>query len=514
MPTIETCKPGRKCLALLAVLSLAAVAAAEDQSRSETTAEKEWEVVYISGQRVGYGHTSTERITGDDGETIVVTDLLSNMQMTRFGQQIKMTVQQHTEEDEQGRMLRFRLKSDNPPFSSMQTVGVVEGDKLTLELTANGETMKTVQDWDADVKAPAWQDEALSEDIPDAGETRTLEIYEPTLNQAVTLTIVGHGKVRTQLLDGSEVEATKITQQMPELPPTDVYLDGDGNTIKTEMSLLGLPIVTYKVDEETALEEIGNEPLDLAVATLVPVERIPGALDAQRIVYRIEVSGGGAAEFFPEGPTQSVKEISDDVVELTVTRLEPGEEDPTGDVPAEYLESTRFLECTDPRVVEHADKAAADATDPMDIALAMERYVRSEMKDKNYSTNLATAAEVARELAGDCTEHAVLLAAMLRAKEIPSRVCVGLVYAQQHGGFAGHMWTEAFLGGRWVPLDGTLGRGGTTAAHIKLSDSSLAENAPTPVAAFLPIVHLMGKMKIEVLEVVGTTEGTDDTDGR
>jgi hypothetical protein len=71
------------------------------------------------------------------------------------------------------------------------------------------------------------------------------------------------------------------------------------------------------------------------------------------------------------------------------------------------------------------------------------------------------------------------------------------------------MWTEAFLAGRWAPLDGTLGRGGTTAAHIKLSDSSLAENAPTPVAAFMPIMHLMGKMKIEVME---GAEGADDTE--
>ena len=90
--------------------------------------------------------------------------------------------------------------------------------------------------------------------------------------------------------------------------------------------------------------------------------------------------------------------------------------------------------------------------------------------------------------------------AMLRAKEIPSRVCVGLVYAEGLSGFAGHMWAEAYLGGVWLPLDATMGRGGIGAAHIKVSDSSLAENAPTPVAAFLPMMHLLGKMKIEVVE--------------
>jgi transglutaminase/protease-like cytokinesis protein 3 len=121
------------------------------------------------------------------------------------------------------------------------------------------------------------------------------------------------------------------------------------------------------------------------------------------------------------------------------------------------------------------------------------------MRDKNFSTGLATASEVAREMQGDCTEHAVLLAAMLRAKEIPSRVVVGLVYSDRHSAFAGHMWTEAFLDGQWVPLDATMGRGGIGAAHVKVTDSSLDEDAPTPVAAFIPMMHLLGQMSIEVV---------------
>ena len=42
----------------------------------------------------------------------------------------------------------------------------------------------------------------------------------------------------------------------------------------------------------------------------------------------------------------------------------------------------------------------------------------------------ATAAEVARSREGDCTEHAVLLAALARARGIPARVAMGLVYVR------------------------------------------------------------------------------------
>jgi transglutaminase-like putative cysteine protease len=129
----------------------------------------------------------------------------------------------------------------------------------------------------------------------------------------------------------------------------------------------------------------------------------------------------------------------------------------------------------------------------------MEKYVHRELKSKNFSTALASAAEVAKTLEGDCTEHAILLAAMLRAERIASRVAVGVVYLENEGAFGGHMWTEAFVDGRWLSLDPTLGRGGIGAAHIKLAECDFSDDAPSPVTSFLPLFNLMGNMKIEVV---------------
>ena len=146
-------------------------------------------------------------------------------------------------------------------------------------------------------------------------------------------------------------------------------------------------------------------------------------------------------------------------------------------------------------------QAAGNLTDPVETALAMERSVHQQLKSKNFSTALATAAEVAQSLEGDCTEHAVLLAALLRVKDIPSRIAVGLVYASPHSAFGGHMWTEAFLEGRWVPLDATLGQGGIGAGHIKFADSSLDDDAPAPVTTFLPLISLLDHMRLKVITV-------------
>jgi hypothetical protein len=64
------------------------------------------------------------------------------------------------------------------------------------------------------------------------------------------------------------------------------------------------------------------------------------------------------------------------------------------------------------------------------------------------------------------------------------------------------MWTEALLGDRWVPLDATLGGGelGIGAAHIKLGESSFADNGPAPTTSFLPLIRVLGRIELTVVE--------------
>ena len=488
--------------ALLTTLVAAAPAFAETKDEDGDGQDDLWQVVYMNGGRVGYGHVATERRTDDEGNVTIVTDMLSHLVVNRFGQKLTMTIRQHTEEDEDGRLRMFRFVLDNPPLSNNTTTGRVDGDTLHLETEAGGKTTTSAVDWDSDSKSPAWQDRQLSEDPLEEGEERSFEMFDPSVNQTVTITLIGRGPAETELLDGKTVTADKVTIKNSLIPALVItsYVDDEGDVVKTETNLLNT--VTYAVDKETALEELGGEPVDLAVATLIRVKPIQRAYESKEIVYRIDVAGGSAAEHFAEGDTQSIRKTSDDQIELTVKSLKPADANAEGETADPvYLKATRFLECTDPRVAEHAAEAAGNKTDPVEIAVAMEKYVHTQMKNKNYETGLATAAEVAKSLAGDCTEHSVLLTAMLRAAEIPSRVVVGLVYADKISGFAGHMWTEAFLNGQWVPLDATLGRGGVGAAHIKVTDSSLDEDAPNPVSAFLPMLHLLGQMKIEVVSV-------------
>jgi hypothetical protein len=315
------------------------------------------------------------------------------------------------------------------------------------------------------------------------------------------MTLTESGPEKTKLLDGTEIDARRIVISHSAflLPSIDAFMDASGQIVKSETKLLSA--VFYAVDRETALKEIEDQPADLAIETLVKVQPIQNAHERQRIVYRVTLPDGKAAEAFPSGSTQQVTRLSETEAEIAVTakpQSASGNVSPPG---GKYLQATRFLDCENAMVRGHAKKAAAEGASPGDAADAMEQYVHDTMRDRNFATGLATASEVAEKLEGDCTEHAVLLAAMLRARRIPSRVAVGLVYSEQHQAFAGHMWTEAYLDGVWTPLDATLAPGGTGPAHIKVADSALDEDAPTPISAFLPMLHLLGQMKLAVISV-------------
>jgi transglutaminase-like putative cysteine protease len=167
----------------------------------------------------------------------------------------------------------------------------------------------------------------------------------------------------------------------------------------------------------------------------------------------------------------------------------------------EYLESSRFVPWDDPLIQKLATEGGGDETDPSLLAFALEKFVRQTITAKNFSTAMATALEVAQTRAGDCTEHSVLLAALLRARGIPSRVAIGFVHSQSHQALVGHMWTEAYLHDDWIPLDGTMGRGGIGSGHLKVADSSLADEGTFPVSGFVPLIHLLGRTSVELIQV-------------
>jgi len=98
----------------------------------------------------------------------------------------------------------------------------------------------------------------------------------------------------------------------------------------------------------------------------------------------------------------------------------------------------------------------------------------------------------------------VLLAALLRAQGIPSRVVAGLVWCDQFAGkkdvFGWHLWTQALIDGRWIDLDATLppGKGLFHPGHIALAATALSDPAGDP--SWATLLAALGNLQVEVLD--------------
>ncbi|MEX1664813.1 transglutaminase-like domain-containing protein [Zhongshania arctica] len=103
------------------------------------------------------------------------------------------------------------------------------------------------------------------------------------------------------------------------------------------------------------------------------------------------------------------------------------------------------------------------------------RYVTRHMSDEASYSGYATALEAYESKQGDCTEHALLLATLARAAEIPTRVVFGLAYTNERFlgrkyVFVPHAWVQAWTGERWESYDS--GLGAFTAGYIALGLSN------------------------------------------
>lgn len=473
-----------------------------------------WQVIYLGRHRIGYSRTTFESAMENGRERIRAISEM-HMAILRFGQTTRMRIRNETVEKRNGDLLSFRTESGSGRRQTT-AVGNVQGDRLVIQTTTNGQRSRRFYPWKAGIKSPTFQDRLVRSSPMKPGEIRRFQTFMPELGHAVEVRLAAESVRTVTGRDGKprRLLRVRVTNNSGRRAGADgspnpnsgeetvyVYLDRRGWPVVSESDFVGKKLRHYTVSKTEALQAIEGPELDLGVSTLLRVPMIRDAHRKKRIVYRIHMADGDPAAYLPKSPTQRIRKIDAHTVELTVVRAQVPRRRVHVRTKREYVNASRFLQSNDPRVRQHARRAAGNDTDAPRVAMQMERYVHERLVNKNFSTAMASAADVAKNLAGDCTEHAVLLAAMLRVKRIPSRVAVGLVYVPRLESFGAHMWTEAWINGEWVALDATLGQGGTGAAHIKLADASFADDAAAPASLFIPLMNVLGRWRIEVREV-------------
>ncbi len=470
------------------------------QERSAPPERETWEVSYIQKARVGYTHTTAHRLMRD-GREVVRTESRSRLRVVRFDTPMETDILLVSLETPEGQLREFRSET-GPNAASMATEGRVVGDEMQLKITTKDKTVATSIPWSAEYGGFFAADESLFRRPMKSGQRRTIRALVPLTNQVAATELVAGDYETVALLDGTRKllridAATKLDNQTIREA---IWCDPGGEIWKRRAEMLDTE--TYRTTQAVALGDGSPVDLDIVWKLSIPVDRVlVRPHQTKRVRYRVHLDGEDPAGAFVAGPTQQVRSIDPHTAEVTVFAVRPGR--PSGNPDAKDepptdgdREPNNFIQSDNSKILEAARKAAGDSGDPWQIAVALERTARELIPKRGFTQAFASAAEVIESGEGDCTEHAVLLAAMARARGIPARAAIGLVYKDQT--FLYHMWDELYVAGRWIPMDATLAQGGIGAAHLKLAHSNL--QGASAFSSILPVAQVAGRLKIEILE--------------
>ncbi len=278
----------------------------------------------------------------------------------------------------------------------------------------------------------------------------------------------------------------------------------DGLLVQQQFSMPMLDMLITQTSKEKALAKSRGPKPEILVSTMVKpsrqINRVKGSTTA---TYILKVDEGKITDL-PTAGSQRVamgKDGSSATLIIDINKPQPLEDD--ADI-NKFLESSAMIDCKDERVIQLAEKAVygIDDADLMAKAAAMRKFANRYISSKNLDTAFASASEVAQLRSGDCSEHAVLLCALLRAEQIPSRIAMGLVYVDsfmnKRNVFGWHMWTQALIDGKWIDLDATLPVR-YHAGHILTSTTDLSSGAMGD--EMMSALNLIGNLQIEVVDV-------------
>ncbi len=481
-------------ITILFVVLLSSVAPAEE--------EQEYLAIFMQGKKVGHA-VHTRKVEGDK----VTTTEDVTITIRRIGFPITITMTETSVETTDGKPLSFEAVQ-LLASQTMKVTGKVSetGQVEVTNFSFGAEKTSTMQWPEGAVMSEGLRLLTLDKGL-EPGSEYTIKIFSAGVMQAMDAKVTVGKKTEVDLL-GRVVKLTEVTTEMT-MPGTGrtvstSYVDDDLEALKTTTTIAGIDVEMVSCPKEFALSD--NDVLDMIDRMFVDSPKSLTNLGSiKAITYWLDPKE--RADFtIPTTDNQRAETLSDGKIKLVIRPVAISKEATfpyTGNDPKllEAVESTRFLQSDDERIVKMAREAVGDTKDAGEAVKRIEAFVAGYIDNKSLSVGYASASEVASSRQGDCSEFAVLTAAMCRAVGIPAQVVVGIAYVQEfggHNGFGGHAWDQAYVGGKWVGLDAAFksgGRGGYDAGHIALA---VGNGEP---ADFFNMATALGQFKIEKLEV-------------
>lgn len=460
-------------------------ATVSDALQAKRPAGGEWFGVYLVDKKVGWYFSDLALVPGKPSQARAVQELVFKAVAGQTAVERHHREERIYESRPGGRLLSFVIEDHG------------DGGTQTLLGKASPQGLEVLR------RRPGHSDETLQ--LPPSPET--VEDADQ-----VRVALLRNAPVSGMVLDGTDLQTAKVTttpggserrtvngvplilrrattlSEKDKVPALSV-VTANGEVLETNFggstALRGEPkSVAQRLDK---VEIFGLARVVLPRPLSPEARAVPGELG-------LVVQGLGPA-FQRETPRQSYRRLDGDRVEVRIRAASPDASElrtrplqaPSGSA---YLKATLAVESEAPEIVAKAREIAGSETDAYAAARKVVAWVGSHMK-KEYGASADRATDVLRQLKGDCTEHALLSVALLRALGVPARRVDGVVYVQNADGVPAlywHEWVEAYVG-TWTQLDPTFGQPVADATHLALGEESESD-----------VIPLLGTLK--VLEVL------------
>ncbi len=487
MMAIAQTQRGLRCLLLLLLIQVSPLAArdsvdtlspdATDPGGSITS----WRAVLFDGLKAGWA--SSERIVADEG---ILTRETMVLEIQRAGVLVRLESMEESVEAVDGTALRF-VAEQKVSDQRTRYEGLRRPDgRFDVVSEVGGERSSRVLDLPGDALFFEAQRRAIVDSGMRPGTVVEFHAFQPLMLDTVRVRTEIHDSVPTEVLT-EDLELIEVVQEIHYSDrPLRIHaaVDAQFEPRRISMNLQGMQIELVSCDRDCAMAP--SQSPEFLSQLLIKAPEASKARPDKTTRYQFT---GVSLDELPQTSHQRHREGW--LVVDPQARALPADAPFANDEPLALeraLEATLWLQSDHPEIKQLAARALGKRDDPALTRMrAAEDFVREYISGKTLSVGYASALEVSRNRRGDCTEHALLLAALGRAEGIPTRVLTGFARVGQFAGqadvFVPHAWTEAWVDGAWHGFDAALA--GFGSGHIALA---VGDGDPTRFYATLDLL--------------------------
>lgn len=427
-------------------------------ARAETT----WLGVYLQGKKIGY---SRFEVKTEDGRRLTKSQTVFNGAL--LNADLDLSIVSHTAFGADGKPQRMEFE-----IASGGRINLVTAEfgpeSVTASSSMDGRETRKVLPLPTD--APILDDPAV--EITSGGAlalARSYYTFDPN-----TLALV---KVRTEpkgtekvSVKGIQIDAQRIEIIDPRATLS-YYVTSKGDFVKAT-GPFGMEMIPESEIEARALPAAGARA-DLAFASAIPTDKpIPQADRTKKLKLRVKGFDLGR---MPSDSHQTVKRDGDAWIVEVHPVAPPVQVDvpAAAPTPAEFLAADLRIPADSKRFKELARELVGNEKSRVQAAEKVRQFVFESIRANAGIGVMRDADDILTTKEGVCRDHAVLMATLLRAAEIPTKLASGIVYAD--GKFFYHAWVEVWDGANWVGFDSTRPLDRLSATHIKIAQGTVRD---------------------------------------